>query len=551
MNEASLSPTPPTGLDHTRRQPRPWLNAVIAAGTALTLVLTATVFFLSSTRSTPAQADSVNPAVEPVTTLESDLPEVPPVGPTTADIKNVVFILADDLDWNLFNQVPRLAALPQQGMTFMNHTVTDSLCCPSRVSILRGQYIHNHRVISNLVQTGGGWPTFRDLGHENNCLPTWLSAAGVTTALFGKYMNQYPETPKEANYVPPGWDEWAVPTSRGDSYKGYDYVLNDNGKLKKYGNKVSDFLNDVITNKTTKFIRTAQEPFFVELSTYSPHKPAPVAQRNRSKQMGTVAPRNPTYNAYGVDEPLWMKNKNPLGPKVLAKADREWRQRAQSAESVADSVEAVLAALKATGKDKNTLVVITSDNGYHMVERRMFKGKRTPYASDTVVPMIAIGPGVPAGVTVNEMTSTIDLAPTFTDILGGTTPNWVDGRSIRAFLDKGVAPQNWRDAALSESLGISTPSDPDYQKNAPPQYFALRTPQWLYVEYKDGSRTLYNRETDPFEMVNVMRTADPLLIAKLSSQLSQLSTCSGDTCRLADTFDLPTQEVTDEQVPVE
>ncbi len=73
---------------------------------------------------------------------------------TLAGIRNVVFVLADDLDWNLFEQVPRLAALQDKGMTFTHHTVTDSLCCPSRTSILRGQYIHNHDVVSNLSTDG-------------------------------------------------------------------------------------------------------------------------------------------------------------------------------------------------------------------------------------------------------------------------------------------------------------------------------------------------------------------------------------------------------------
>ena len=534
MSESTPSPV--------TRQPRRWVNVIVAAGTAVTLVLTASLFFVTSTQTTPAQADSVTEPAEPDSALESALPEIGAEDadrPTTADIKNVVFILADDLDWNLFNQVPRLSALTDLGMTFMNQTVTDSLCCPSRVSILRGQYIHNHRVISNIVETGGGWPTYRAKGEERDSLPVWLTRAGVTTALYGKYLNDYPKKPKDATYVPPGWSDWGVPISRGDSYTGYNYIMNDNGKLKRYGSGTNDFLNDVITNKTTKFIRTAKEPFFVELSTYSPHKPAPVAERNRNKQGGTVAPRNPTYNAFGVDEPEWMKDKPALGPKALANADQLWRKRARSAESVADSVESVLETLRATGKDANTMVVVTADNGYHVAERRMFKGKRTPYASDTVVPMIMIGPGIPAGVTVNDMTSTIDLAPTFTDILGGITPTWVDGRSMRAFLDSGTAPEDWRDAALSESLGISTPADPDYQKNAPPQYFALRTPQWLYVEYVDGSRTLYNRVSDPYEMVNVIKTTDPLLLASLSAQLKQLSTCAGPTCRTADTFDLP------------
>lgn len=532
------------------RQPRTWLNALVAAGTALTLVLTTTIFFISSTTTSPIQADSVTESAEPGEPLSgaSSSPEISAsesAAPLPAKIDNVVLILADDLDWALFNQVPRLAALTDMGMTFTNHTVTDSLCCPSRVSIFRGQYIHNHRVISNIAKTGGGWPTFRDRREERDCLPVWLQAAGVETALYGKYLNDFPEKPKEATYVPPGWSDWGVPISRGDAYSGYNYILNENGNLKSFGNSPTDFLNDVITNKTTQFIRQTTKPFFVQLSTYSPHKPAPVADRNRSKQATTIAPRTPAYNAYGVDEPIWMSKIKPLSPRLLAKVDNQWRKRAKSAESVADSVEAVLATLKATGKDANTLVIVTSDNGYHMGERRMFKGKRTPYASDTVVPMILIGPGVPAGVTVNEMTSTIDLAPTITDLLGGSAPNWVDGRSLKDFIATGVAPGNWRDAALSESLGISTPDDPDYQKNAPPQYFALRTPEWLYVEYKDGSRTLYNRVTDPYEMVNVIKTADPVLVALLSAQLNQLSTCSGDTCRVADSFEFPQPAVTE------
>ena len=514
------------------------INTLVAAGTALILLAVGTVFFISSVRSTPVQADSVSDS----TTLSD--PRIDgqaandPVG-LLAEAKNLVFVLADDLDWNLFNQVPRLAALKEQGITFTNHTVTDSLCCPSRVSIMRGQYIHNHKVISNIEETGGGWPTFRDRKEENDCLPVWLNNAGVTTALFGKYLNDFPSEPKEAKYIPPGWDQWAVPISRGDSYTGYNYTLNDNGTLVRYGNKTSDFLNDVITNKATQFIQTAQQPFFLELSTYSPHKPAPVATRNALKQGGTLAPRNPTYNTYGVDEPKWMKDRTPLNAARLAKADRQWRQRARSAESIADSVDAIMAKLKETGRDKDTLVVVTTDNGYHMAERRMFKGKRTPYASDTVVPMIVIGPGVPAGITVEAMTSTIDLGPSFAQLLGATAPSWVDGRSLVDFFSAGETPEGWRNAVLSESLGISTPEDPDYQKNAPPQFFALRSEKWLYVEYVDGSKTLYDRENDPYEMVNLITTADPLLIATLSGQLKALSTCLGDDCRVADSAAIP------------
>jgi len=235
-------------------------------------------FFVASVRSTPAAADATS---DPATLSDPSIEEqigngearINTVGDLT-DVTNVVFVLVDDLDWNLFNQIPRLAALKEQGITFTNQTVTDSLCCPSRVSIMRGQYIHNHKVISNIEETGGGWPTFRDRKQEQDSLPVWLDNAGVTTALFGKYLNDFPSKPSEATYIPPGWDAWGVPISRGDSYTGYNYTMNDNGTLVRYGNKSTDFLNDVITDKATDFIETATSPFFLELSTYSPHKPA-------------------------------------------------------------------------------------------------------------------------------------------------------------------------------------------------------------------------------------------------------------------------------------
>jgi len=93
--------------------------------------------------------------------------------------------LADDLDWNLWRDIPRLRALQSRGTTFTNYVVTDSLCCPSRTSLFRSQYVHNHRVVSNDVASGGGWQTFKDMGYQNDCLPTWLSDAGVETGLVG------------------------------------------------------------------------------------------------------------------------------------------------------------------------------------------------------------------------------------------------------------------------------------------------------------------------------------------------------------------------------
>ena len=170
--------------------------------------------------------------VSPIASLEagpdaSVSPAAPEPTASATPITNVVLIMADDLDWQTFMQVPRLAALRQQGTTFTQHVVTDSLCCPSRTSVLRSQFVHNHQVISNIQATGGGWPTFQARGEQLDCLPTWLSAAGVKTAMIGKFLNEYPGPSDPKTYVPPGWSTWVVPTNHG--YEGYNYTRRARG----------------------------------------------------------------------------------------------------------------------------------------------------------------------------------------------------------------------------------------------------------------------------------------------------------------------------------
>jgi len=465
--------------------------------------------------------------------LESS-PSPAPLNPTP-EIDNVVFVLADDLDWETFTQVPRLKALQERGMTFASTVVTDSLCCPSRVSIFRSQYVHNHRVISNVVESGGGWPTFYTLGEEKDCLPVWLQRVGVRTGFFGKYLNDYPDGAPSPTYIPPGWNTWAVPVTQAAAYRGYGYTLNQNGTLVKYGDKPKDFLADVLTKGATDFIRTTASPFFMELSLMNPHMPAPVAPRHLRTNENVTVPRNPTYNARGLNEPAWRSSKLTMSQARLDRYDAIWRKRARSAESVADAVDAVMKTLTDTGKLDRTLVIIGSDNGFHAVSRRLPPGKRTPYREDTVVPLLLIGPGATPGSTVTSMTSTIDLGPTIGEILKAPVPEWVDGRSLVPFL-RGSNGADWRTGILSESLGESNPGDPDYEAFKPPKFEALRTERYLYVEYADGTRELFDHATDPYEMNNVIGSADAQLLAELAAQLKALVACAGPSCRVADSM---------------
>jgi arylsulfatase A-like enzyme len=162
--------------------------------------------------------------------------------------------------------------------------------------------------------------------------------------------------------------------------------------------------------------------------------------------------------------------------------------------------------------------------------------------------MVMLGPGIIPGTSTDAMTSTIDLAPTVTELIGGRTPMWTDGRSLVPFIrNGGQAPADWRTGVLTQSLGESRPGDPDYEPFAPPIFNALRTPQWLFTNYQTGERELYDLRNDPFEQVNIVRTANPVLLAQLQTQLDALSVCRGETCRIADRI-LP-QEVADSVTP--
>jgi arylsulfatase A-like enzyme len=120
---------------------------------------------------------------------------------TLATKPNILFVLTDDMrasDLRYMAQTRKLLA--DGGVKFTNAFVTNSLCCPSRATILRGQYAHNHQVLSNRPPMGG-FDKFRSLGREDSTIATWLNGAGYDTMLIGKYFNGYDNT----TYFPRGW----------------------------------------------------------------------------------------------------------------------------------------------------------------------------------------------------------------------------------------------------------------------------------------------------------------------------------------------------------
>jgi N-acetylglucosamine-6-sulfatase len=413
---------------------------------------------------------------------------------------NIVFILTDDLSWNLVQYMPHVLKMQKDGVTFANAFVTDSLCCPSRASIFTGRYPHDTGIFRN-VGNNGGYLAFLKRGHEQATFATALSAAGYRTALLGKYLNGYIPA---SHPPPPGWTSWSV---AGAAYREFRYSLNQDGKIFHYSNKPTDYLTDVVSGLGVRFIKQAAgAPFFLEVATFAPHSPYTPAPRDATALPGLRAPRTAAFNAApDANAPKWMLAHRALSDSDMASIDGDFRKRAQSVLSIDAMIGELQSAVAAIGAEKNTYFIFSSDNGYHMGEHRLMPGKMTAFDTDIHVPLIVTGPGVPAGVTIEEIVENIDLYSTFTELGGVLATGNVDGRSLMPLLH-GQKAADWRTVALVEHRGPNKdPTDPDLpaiRSGNPTTYDAIRMVTSLYVEYADGEKEYHDLIADPNELHN-------------------------------------------------
>ncbi|RKS71135.1 arylsulfatase A-like enzyme [Actinomadura pelletieri DSM 43383] len=452
---------------------------------------------------------------------------------------NIVFVLTDDLSWNLIEHMPQVRGMQRDGLTFDNFLVADSLCCTSRATIFTGRYPHNTGVRTNFPPDGG-YQVFKAKGGEQASFAPLLQRAGYRTALLGKYMNGYQPNDAQGGgrpYVPPGWNEWYV---AGNGYPEFNYDLNENGRLVHYGDEPQDYLTDVLANKGLDFIRRAHasaQPFIMEISTFAPHGPFVPAPRHAGAFPTLRAPRSASFNEADVgDKPSWLRSRPRMGKPRIRRIDAGFRDRVRMVQSVDEMIGRIRTTLKELGRDRDTYVVFGSDNGFHMGEHRLAGGKMTAYDTDVRVPYIVTGPNVPAGHRVEEVAQNTDLAPTFLELAGVRPPPATDGRSLVPFL-RGTKRPDWRQTALIEHVKPPpSPEDPDRQDSAPgapTTYNAIRNDDLLYVEYASGEREYYDRRRDPHELDNIFGTLPEQRRRYLSNLLDVLAHCSGVGCTSA------------------
>jgi arylsulfatase A-like enzyme len=252
--------------------------------------------------------------------------------------------------------------------------------------------------------------------------------------------------------------------------------------------------------------------------------------------------------------------------------DTLYRRRIRSLQAVDRGVARLVRTLRATHQLDNTYVVFASDNGFHLGQHRMPAGKQTAYEPDIHVPLLVRGPGVRAGAHVRWMAGNTDLAPTFEAMAGVRSPSFTDGRSLLPLLrgdrtshrhsyliehrvERGVTPSPRTQPAHGSTLEPPDPDQagPDGQPRHReirdamllnrgtdlPDYDALRTSRFLYVEYGTGERELYDLHHDPDEVQNLAGSR-PGLERQLARRIAALRDCRGRRCRVVEDRPAPT-----------
>jgi len=441
---------------------------------------------------------------------------------TTSSRPNIVFVMTDDMPERLWNSMPTLRdRVAAKGVGFRNAYVTQSLCCPSRASVLTGKYPHNHGITGN-GSPNGGEAEFRSTGQDQDTIATGMHAAGYRTALIGKYMNGY-----SGEYVPPGWSYWYAKAGRNG--------VNDNGHLVD----TSGPFPVAIASKAQAFLDRATDqagdpPFMLFYWTIQPHLPANVPSGYRSLFQDARLPRPPSFNEADVrDKPAYIRNRPSLTQEQIDGLEADHKTQLRNLAHVDDTLKNMLNLLRDRGELANTYIVFATDNGTHMGEHRYLLprgSKSTPYEEAASTPLMIRGPGVPGGVpggvVRTQLVANNDYASTFAAWAGASPPQGVDGRSINPLLSA-TPPSAWRTALLNERRLVEPDDSPS------PNYEALFTAtRKRYVEYATGEKELYNLRTDLYELTNDYDPNSPP--SGLVSRLQALEGCAGVTCRTAE-----------------
>jgi N-acetylglucosamine-6-sulfatase len=487
---------------------------------------------------------------------------------------NVLFILTDDMTTSELAGMPKvMSEIAAKGTSFNEAYISFPLCCPSRATMMSGQYMHNHGVHGNLPPNGS-WTRFS--AHESNDLPDWLHSNGYYNVHIGKYMNGYGVQGTDLP-VPQGWDEWYGKVSEDALYFNYQLIEKTGPgatpRITFYGDQSDDYQTDVFSNRAINFVDhlnpASQEPFLLDLWFNSPHGPFDPAPRDLFRLAGMPLSRLPGFNEKDIrDKPKWLQlqARRRLSRSQIKTIANERRRQQEQLISVDEAVGRLIQALQTKGILDDTYIIFASDNGFFRGEHRIASGKYLPYDPASRVPLLIRGPGIPAGGVSNELVWNGDIPQTIIQIASGSENPAADGRSLLPYADDPAkrstrpillegdtgpggtgaeAAQTSAERAREARVGLAQKAgvrnldqEPDAIKSAAntdtaPAYRSIRTARYEYTIYANGQSELYDMLVDPAQLHSVVRDPRYRYVRRwLFTQLVPLSTCAGSACRV-------------------
>lgn len=449
--------------------------------------------------------------------------------PAGARKPNVLFLIADDLNCDLHCyghpqvKTPHIDRLAARGVRFERAYCQFPLCSPSRSSFLTGRrpnatQIHTNPRAGRFSTDYRPMPHFRDFIPDTVTLPQLFKQSGYRATRVGKLFH----------YGVPG----QIGTSGLDDAASWAYVVNPAGRDKaeehkvftltpgSYGGSLSwlaseggdvEYTDGLSATAAVSLLETYQDrPFFLAVGFFRPHTPY-VSPRRYFEQYDPQEIKLPELSdadRQRVPAPAYASAKKEQ--ETMSDAlRREAIQAYWASISFMDAqVGRVLAALDRLGLADKTIVVFTSDHGYHMYEHGLWQ-KMSLFENSAHVPLIVARPGATIGGAASAgPVELVDLYPTLADLCGLSPPAYLDGTSLRPALDD--PSRSVKEAAFTQIRRGSFDG------------YSIRTARWRYTLWDDGRRgeQLYDMQSDPGEATNLAADARHVeTVAKLRGQL--------------------------------
>lgn len=408
---------------------------------------------------------------------------------------NVLFLAIDDQnDWigclggHPQAHTPRIDRLAQRGVLFTNAHCQAPLCNPSRTSVLFGL-----RPSTTGVHGLAPSPRATEMLKDRVSLPQHFAAQGYSTFCAGKIFHDGTVSPQTR---PAEFETWGA---RGPmAYPKQKFVHTpDNMKAMDWGvfpARDEEQADWKIAESTVERLKAlpAGRPFFVAAGFRLPHVPCFASQHwfDLIPEATLTLPRVKDDDRDDVPFFAWYLHWKLPEPRLswLRKAD-QWRPlvRAYLASTafMDSQVGRVIDALEESGHVQDTVVVLWSDHGWHLGEKGM-TGKTTLWERSTHVPLVFAGPGISAGARCGEPVELLDLYPTLIELCGLPPQTDLEGHSLVSQLRDPRTERRWP--------ALTTHNQGNH---------AVRTRDWRYIRYADGSQELYDHRTDPDEWTNL------------------------------------------------